>query len=33
MVAEHAHLRVIDPATEVTEAYDELDRLRLAISN
>jgi hypothetical protein len=33
MVAEHAHLRVIDRATEVTDAHDELDRLRLEISN
>jgi hypothetical protein len=33
MVDEHAHRRVIDPATQVTEAHNELDRLRLAISN
>ena len=33
MVYEHAHERVVGPASRVTQAHDELDRLRLTISN
>lgn len=31
MVGEHCHARVVDPASRVTQAHDELDRLRLTI--